>query len=197
VFLQAGDLRFGEIDEDGQRERELVGVMFEKGGVVDGDLLAQRETELVGDIVDDAETSLAAKFRLLRGRQLDEFGFDRLDSHPAFPEGDGIGDDAARAHARVLGLEFIAQFVEIQSDVVTRLIFGERDAVAIQDFAADRRDAHGAEGLGLLIFRVMPVGNHLHKPEPDEQRAHTRKHANRQHPQMRVALFKLVENEHG
>src|SRR4051812_4943011 len=66
------------------------------------------------------------------------------------------------------GLKTVAQFIQVNVEIVTGLIFGQRNAVAIEDLAANGGNAHGAVGLGDLILTVFAMGKHLHRPQPSE-----------------------------
>jgi hypothetical protein len=96
----------------------------------------------------------------------------------------------------ILGLKVPAQLGEIQFHVVGRAVLGQRLAVPIQDLAAHRRDAHGADGLILQAFGKALRGENLHIPKPRQQNAEPARQRHRHEAELGVLLSKLVENEH-
>ena len=87
---------------------------------------------------------------------------------------------------RIGRVERLAQFFEIQAHVVGGPVLRQRDAVAVQNLAAHRRNAHGAEGLGFEVRLVIPRRDHLHPPQPGQQHAQAGQHDHRDQPQLRV-----------
>ena len=178
VFLHARDLGGREVGQHGERQGEVGLVVLLEFHGVEGDGFLKLAGDLRDDVAGDGVACGAGEVAALVALEFDA-GF------------------LIRGEAGVEGaLENGAEFFEIQAEVVARLVFGERRAVAVEDSASRRGHADGAVGLRLQFRLVVAAAHDLHPPEAEEQHGHAAKDARRQQAQAGVVLFELVENQH-
>src|SRR5436305_3787947 len=104
-----------------------------------------------------------------------------------------IRDDLYGAQAVVFSSEIIAQFVQIQADVVNGLILGEDGTVAIENFSAHSRDANSAKGLPFEMGLIVARGNDLDPPQPDHQYSEARGHSQPHPAEVGIVLIELAK----
>ena len=120
-----------------------------------------------------------------------------------FPQGDGgrvgepAGGEVQEAEPLFLGRELRQQLVEIDIEAIAGLVVHQRQAVAVQDAAAQGGDADGAEGLGFLALAVVFALQDLDAPQAGRQHEEARRDPPRHEAEGSVALVDLVEDEHG
>src|SRR2546421_6100844 len=100
--------------------------MPEKIAAIENQRLPHDFADFLDDVADGAIMAIRFQSALLSGRQL-----------------------SLRARAPVFFAEELAKFIYVNVDVVAGLIFGERDAIAVENFSANGGDSGRAEGLGL------------------------------------------------
>jgi hypothetical protein len=135
-------------------------------------------------IADDSESREAAQFRALLARQL-ELAARRI-----------RGGAHAVNQIRELRLKVRAKFLEVQTDVVARVILDQRYSVGIEYSAAKGRKPDGAKRLAGLAVPKMSRGEDLHVPQTHRQNSESAQNTDCHRPEAPVALSKLVDDEH-
>ena len=176
VFFHARDLGGREVGQHGERQGEVGLVVLLEFHGVERDGFLKLAGDLRDDVACDGVACGAGEFAALVALEFDA----------GFLIRDETGVEGALEHG--------AEFFEIQTQVVARLVFGKWRAVAVEDSAARRGHADGAVGLRLQLRLVVAAAHNLHPPQAEEQDGQPAKDAQSQQPQARVVLFELVEN---
>ncbi len=172
LFLKPGDIRRIEVFNQRVRQGQagfIVPLEFRR---LECDRLLQALANLHHHIAGHLASGVSAQSVafLERKRQVFPFLFGELSSHLLLQllllaSSFGL---CSIQFLKVGAVEWFSQFLQIQTNIVGRSIFGQDVPVAVQNAASHRRHAHSAERLGFKRFLILTCRNYLNPPQPHQ-----------------------------